>query len=47
MMRLKFFLKKIEEGETSTNKPEKNQLENNGENSPEFDVNGTALNVLS
>ena len=44
---VEIFPEKKEERETPTNKPEKNQLENNGENSPEFDVNGTALNILS
>jgi hypothetical protein len=40
-------MQKKEEEETSINQPEKTQLENNGENLPEFDVHGTALNVLS
>ncbi|WP_342431812.1 hypothetical protein [Neobacillus sp. FSL H8-0543] len=44
---MKYFLRKKEEDETSNNQPEKSQLENNGETLPEFDVHGTALNVLS
>jgi hypothetical protein len=44
---LEFFRKKKDEEENLINQPEKSQLENNGENPPEFDVHGTALNVLS
>jgi hypothetical protein len=40
-------MKKKEEDKTAINQPDKDQFENNGENTPEFDVNGTALNVLS
>jgi hypothetical protein len=40
-------MKKKEEEDTSINQPEKSQLENNGEDLPEYDVHGTALNVLS